>query len=164
MKSLSCVRLFVTPWTVAHQAPQSMKFSRQEYWRGLPFPSPGDLPNPGMEPRSPALQADALPSEPPGKPKDLVLSVSPSSVGLPSTAKQKKKWRGHTRIVSKILPRRLEGILNLNSVARGPGQHTRGPFCVTSLLPPLLSVDAPATHVTSPHSCRKDFSLILLFH
>ena len=46
-----------------------MEFSRQEYWSGLPFPSPGDLPNSGMEPRSPALQADALPSEPPGKPK-----------------------------------------------------------------------------------------------
>ena len=61
---LSDVRLFVTPWTVDYQAPQSMEFSRQEYWSGLPFPSPGDLPNPGIEPRS-ALQADTLPSEPP---------------------------------------------------------------------------------------------------
>ena len=67
VKSLSHVRLFETPWTVAYQAPLSMEFSRQEYWSGLPFPSPGDLPNPGIEPRSPALQADALPSEPPGK-------------------------------------------------------------------------------------------------
>ena len=67
VKSLSCVQLFATPWTVAYQAPQSMEFSRQEYWRGLPFPSPGDLPNPGIEARSPSLQADALPSEPPGK-------------------------------------------------------------------------------------------------
>ena len=57
----------MTPWTIAHQAPQSVKFSRQEYWNGLPFPSPGDLPDPGIEPRSPTLQADALPSEPPGK-------------------------------------------------------------------------------------------------
>ena len=56
------------PWTVAYQAPSSMEFSRQEYWSGLPFPSPGDLPDPGIEPRSPALQTDALPSEPPGKP------------------------------------------------------------------------------------------------
>ena len=56
-----------TPWTVAHQAPQSMGFSRQEYWSGLPFPS-GDLPDPGIEPRSPTLQAEALTSEPPGKP------------------------------------------------------------------------------------------------
>ena len=63
-KSLSRVQLFVTPWTVAHQAPQSMEFSRQEYWSGLPFPSPGDLPDPGIKPGSPALQADALPSEP----------------------------------------------------------------------------------------------------
>ena len=55
------------PWTVAHQIPPSMGFSRQEYWSGLPFPSPGDLPDAGIEPRSPALQADALPSEPPGK-------------------------------------------------------------------------------------------------
>ena len=58
----------LTPWTVAHQAPLSMGFSRQEYWSGLPFPSPGDLPKPGIKPRSPALQADALTSEPPGKP------------------------------------------------------------------------------------------------
>ena len=68
MKSLSCVRLFATPWTVAHQAPLSMGFSRQESWSGLPFPSPGELPNPGMEPGSPALQADALTSKLPGKP------------------------------------------------------------------------------------------------
>ena len=67
VKSLSRVQLFATPWTVAYQAPPSMGFSRQEYWSGLPFPSPGGLPNPGMEPRSPALEANALTSEPPGK-------------------------------------------------------------------------------------------------
>ena len=55
VKSLSRVRLFADPWTVAYQAPQSMGFSRQEYWSGLPFPSPGDLPDPGIEPRSLAL-------------------------------------------------------------------------------------------------------------
>ena len=66
VKSLSRVRLFETPWTVAYQAPPSMGFSRQEYWSGLPFPSPGDLPDPGIEPGSSALEADALPSEPPG--------------------------------------------------------------------------------------------------
>ena len=60
--SLSCV--FVTPWTVAHQAPLSMGFSRQDYWSGSPFPPPGDISNSGMEPKSPALQADSLPSEP----------------------------------------------------------------------------------------------------
>jgi len=56
----------VTPWTVACQAPQSMGFSRQEYWSGLPFPSSGDLPNPGIKPASPAWQADSLLFEPPG--------------------------------------------------------------------------------------------------
>ena len=69
MKSLSRVQLFETPWSVAHKAPFSMEFSRQEYWTGLPYPSPGDLPDPGIEPVSLALQADTLPSEPPGKPK-----------------------------------------------------------------------------------------------
>ena len=67
VKSLSCVRLFATPWTLAYQAPPSMGFSRQECWSGLPFPSPGDLPDPGIKPRSPTLQADSLPSEPRGK-------------------------------------------------------------------------------------------------
>ena len=67
VKSLSHIRLFATPCNVAYQAPLSMGFSRPEYWSGLPFPSPGDLPNPGIEPGSPALQADTLPSEPPGK-------------------------------------------------------------------------------------------------
>ena len=66
VKSLSRVQLFSTPWTVAHQAPPSMEFSRQEYWSGLPFPSPGGLPDPGIEPGAPALQADAVLSEPPG--------------------------------------------------------------------------------------------------
>ena len=60
--------LFATPWTLAHQSPLSMEFSRQEYRSGLVFPSPGDLPDLGAEPRFPALQADSLPSEPPGKP------------------------------------------------------------------------------------------------
>ena len=64
---LSCVRFFVTTWTVVCQAPVSMEFSRPEYWNELPFPSPGGLPDPGMEPWSPALQVDALLSEPPGK-------------------------------------------------------------------------------------------------
>ena len=66
VKSLSRVRLLATPWTVAHQVPLSMGFPRQEYWSGLPFPSPGDFPDPGIEPGSLALQADALLSEPPG--------------------------------------------------------------------------------------------------
>ena len=60
--------LFAIPWTVACQAPLSMEFSRQEYWSGLPFPSPGDLPYPGIKHRSSALQSNSLPSKPPGKP------------------------------------------------------------------------------------------------
>ena len=72
VKLLSRVQLFATPWTVAYQGPRSMGFSRQERWSGFPFPSPGDLPDPGIEPRSPALQADALPSEPLGKPLQFV--------------------------------------------------------------------------------------------
>ena len=59
----------MTPWTVARQAPLSREFSRQEYWNGFPFPSPGDLPDPGIKPGSPALEADSFPSEPPGKPR-----------------------------------------------------------------------------------------------
>ena len=68
---LSCFshfQFFVSPWTVAHQAPLSMGFSRQEYWSGVPCPPPEDLPNPGIKPWSPALQVSSLPSEPPGKP------------------------------------------------------------------------------------------------
>ena len=78
VKSLSRVRLFPTPWTVARHAPLSMGYSRQEYWSGLPFPSPGDLSNPGIKPRSPALQADTLSSEPPGKPAHILPITNPA--------------------------------------------------------------------------------------
>ena len=88
VKSLSRVQLFGTPWTTVHQAPLSMGFPRQEYWSELPFPSPGDLPNPGIEPRSPTLRADALPSEPPGKthrkpikPRDKELALFTEATG-----------------------------------------------------------------------------------
>ena len=63
VKLLNHGRLFATPWTVAYQAPQSMEFSKQEYWSGLPFPSPGDLPHPGIDTGSPALQAESLQSD-----------------------------------------------------------------------------------------------------
>ena len=69
---------FVTPQTVAHQAPLSMGFSRQEYWSGLTFPSPGDLPNPGFEPGSPACQADSLPAELLGKLQNTLLICLPA--------------------------------------------------------------------------------------
>ena len=69
VKPLSRIQFFATPRTVTYEALPSMGFSRQKYWNGLPFPSPGDLPNSGIEPTSPSLQADALPSELPRKPK-----------------------------------------------------------------------------------------------
>ena len=69
---ISRFSLNATTWTVACQAPLSLGFSRQEYWSGLSCPSPGDLPNPGIEPRSPALQANTLSSEPPGKAKQFL--------------------------------------------------------------------------------------------
>ena len=75
VKLLSRLRLFATPWTVACQAPLSTGFSRQEYWSGLPFPSPEGLPDPGIEPGSPALEADALTSEPPGKPDQILKPI-----------------------------------------------------------------------------------------
>ena len=87
VKSLSRVRLFVTPWTVAYQAPPSMGFSRQEYWSGLPFPSPGDLPNPGIEPRSPAFQADALTSK-----TAFDLGSSPLFTLLPPAVQGRLQW------------------------------------------------------------------------
>ena len=71
MKSLSCILPSATPWTVGRQAPLSMGFSRQGYWSGLPFPAPGDFPDSGTEPGSPALLADSLPSVLPGKPKSI---------------------------------------------------------------------------------------------
>ena len=74
MLMLSCAQLFATPWTVAHQAPLIMGFSRLEYWSGLPFPTPGDLPNPGIEqtsPVAPALAGRFFTTAPPGK-SDLV--------------------------------------------------------------------------------------------
>ena len=100
MKSLSHVRLFVTPWIVAHQAPLSMGFSRQEYWSGLPFPPQGDLPDPGVEPLFPALQVDST-AEPPGKPladicapgccRHLWLLLSPY---IDEKASQQEGWGG----------------------------------------------------------------------
>ena len=73
---VSHVRLILTPWTLARQAPLSMEFSRQEYWSVLPFPPPGNLPNPGIKARTPALQADSLPSEPPGKPEANIIILN----------------------------------------------------------------------------------------
>ena len=78
-QSLSRVRLFAT-LTVAHQAPPSVGFPKQGYGSGLPFPSPGDLPDPGMEPGSPALQQDSLASEPPGKPGYSIICLEDNQI------------------------------------------------------------------------------------
>ena len=111
MKSLSRVRLFATPWTVAHQASPFKEFSRQEYWSGLPFPSPGDLPNLRIEPGSTALRADASPSEPPGKPmnsmerqKDMTLKDELlSSVGAQYTIGE--EWINNSRKKEEMEPK-----------------------------------------------------------
>ena len=78
-QSLTCVQLFATPWTVAHQAPLSMQFSRQEYWSGLPFPSERNLPDPGIEPRPPALAGEFFNTEPQGSPKFWCFSTNQNS-------------------------------------------------------------------------------------
>ena len=92
MKSLSCVRLFVTPWSVAYQALPPKGFSRQEYWSGLPFLSPGDLPIPGIEPGSPALQADALLAEPPEKSLGQVTSASLVAQAVKCLSTMQETW------------------------------------------------------------------------
>ena len=87
-QSLSDGRLFVTPWTIAYQAPLFVQFSRQEYWSGLPFLSPRDLPNPGIEPGAPVLQADSLLSKAPEKPQTCLVFQKQSAWGsLASTIK-----------------------------------------------------------------------------
>ena len=116
MKSLSRVRLFATPWTAAHQAPPSMGFSRQEYWSGLPFPSPGDLPDPGIDPRSPTLQADALTFEPPGKPQPgglvksspLIPSLAPSPAVLCPLPRWWLRWAREWHVASFFLSSQLQ--------------------------------------------------------
>jgi len=113
----------VTPWTVVHQAPLSVEFFRQEYWSGLPCPPPGDLPNPGFEPKSPALQVDSLPSEPPGKPKNTgmgSLSLAPGELPDPGielgspemqvdslSAKLPGKPISHSVVSNSLWPHRL---------------------------------------------------------
>ena len=104
VKSLSRVRLFATPWTVAYQAPPSMGFSRQEYWSGLPFPSPEDPPNPGIKPRSPTLLVDALTSKPPGKP-------TPSHKGNPRIL----EWVAYTFSSGSSWPR-SRGLLHCRQI------------------------------------------------
>ena len=101
---LSCVQLFETPWTVAYQAPPSMGFSRQEYWRGLPFPFPGNLLDPGIEPGSPAFQADALTSEPPGKPRQNKAPRKDAHVQIPGACERHVTWLCCACLVAQSCP------------------------------------------------------------
>ena len=87
----SCL-ILVTPWIGARQAPVSTGFSRQEYWSGLSFPCPGDLPDPGIEPWSPALQADSLPTEPRGNPIKLTTLQLKKKKGNPATSRKESNW------------------------------------------------------------------------
>ena len=94
---LSCVQLFATPWTVAHQASLPMGFFRQEYWNGLPFPPPGDLPDPGIKPTSTALAGGFFTTEPPGKPRVgtklwKALETSGNFQKLPETGMEVSLW------------------------------------------------------------------------
>ena len=100
----SCL-LFSTPWTATQQAPLSMGFSRQEYWSGLPCPPPGHLPNPGIEPKFPALQVGSLPSEPPGKPKNTGVGPIPSPGDLLDPGSE----QGSPALQADSLPAELPG-------------------------------------------------------
>ena len=101
VKSLTWVQLFATPWTVAHEAPPSMEFRRQEYWSGLPFPSSGDLPNPRIKPKSRTLQTDASPSELSGKPP---LSYEHTSNQICMFTTVLKLYFSELQMVTSILP------------------------------------------------------------
>ena len=104
VKLLSRVRLSVTPWTVAYQAPPSIGYSRQEYWRGLPFPFPGNLLDPGIEPGSPAFQADALTSEPPGKPRQNKAPRKDAHVQIPGACERHVTWLCCACLVAQSCP------------------------------------------------------------
>ena len=130
VQSLSRVQLFVTLWTVAHQALPSVGFSRQEYWSGLPFPSPGDLPNPGIEPWSPALQADALTAE---------LPYCNWSYGLIGPGDG--TWASQVTLVVKNLPNNAEDKRDSGSipgVGRCPGGGHGNPLQYSCLENPLV--------------------------
>ena len=143
MKGLNCVRLFVTPWTVAHQAPLSMGFSKQEYWSGLPFPSPGDLPHPGIEPRSPTLHTDSLPSEAPGNPLSVVNELCIKSLQLCLNLCDLMDYspRGFS----------VHGILQARTLEWVAISSSRGSSClrIRSLTPPALAGRFFTTSVTS---------------
>ena len=124
----------MTPWTVACQAPLSLEFSRQEYWSGLPFPSPGDLPNLGIEPGSPELQADSSLPEPPGKPLSVCKPSFPQ-VRCPNDAMARPVFPSHDVTSSYLNPSR-------------PGSDFTSPTCAPSVLSSssLRISHSPALH------------------
>ena len=105
VRSISRVRLFATPWTEAYQAPLSMGLSRQEYWRGVPFPSPGDLPDPGIEPGSPVLQTDALRLTHQGSVTTTIMVVLAATTQSPCGRQGRIAYRGCLSLTSS-LPRK----------------------------------------------------------
>ena len=133
---LSPVPLFATQWTIAHQAPLSMEFSRQEYWSGLPFPSPGDLPDPEMEPRSPAPQADALPTEPPGRPVVVRVCVGYIYAQKLFGGYSVLVWASQVALVGKNPPANAGDVRDVGSIpglGRSPGKGHGNPlqyFCL----------------------------------
>ena len=147
VKSLSRIRLCAPPRTVARQDPSCMECSRQEYWSGLPCPSPGDLPDPGIEPGSPVLQADCLPSEPPGRPSccgpvagkcswPVAVCRGQASAGVELTPCQLGKCP------FSVAPSRpgLHHTLYLTSPHPSPGSWEELPgYALTSEPPPLFS-------------------------
>ena len=140
--SSSVMSCSVTPWTVALQAPLSMKLSRQEHWSGLPFPPPGNVPNPGTEPRSPTLQADSLLTEPPGKPSHQGLysyckSVDDALCGLTVLIKWKQKIQGsqHPRTVRLDSQFYLYLFSSLSLDTPGIFLGVEGFFCLLGLFP-----------------------------
>ena len=126
-----------SPWTVAPQAPLSVEFSRQEYWRGLPFPPPGHLPGPGIEPGFPTLQADSLPTE-------LLAKHSHQSQSQVHTAPCHRRWPANsTRVRSSVaaavdLPHPLKGPQGAEQKARSPDRYFQEPILSESQFPHLL--------------------------
>ena len=145
VQSLSRVRLFATPWTVAYQAFPSMGFSRQEYWSGLPFPSPGDFPNPGIELGSPTLEADVLTSEPPGKlPNICISSVQLNSVAQLCPTLCNPMNHSSQASLSITNSRSSPKLMSIKSVM--PSNHLL--FCHPLILPPI----SPSIRVFSNES------------
>ena len=136
-QSLCCVQLFVTPWTVTHQPPLSMEFSRKEYWSELPYLPSGDLCNAGIKGRSPVLQVDSLPSEPPGKPKNTSWKPSLSLGGFPNQGMELgspslvgrffTSWGARETQRSQIRSDQISRSVMSDSLRPHESQHTRPP-------------------------------------